>query len=114
MVFSLTADDQGRTGFVNQDRVHLVDDGVVQGALHTVTGLVDHVVAKVIETIFVVGSVGDVRVVGRLLFFARHLGQVDTHRQTQKVKQLAHPARITTGQVIVHRDHMHAFACNRI
>ena len=38
------------------------------------------------------------------------LRQVDTYRQTQKVVQASHPGRITRGQVIVHRHHVHALA----
>ena len=110
VVFGLAADDQGRTGLVDQDRVHLVNDGVVQWALHTVMGFINHVVAQVIKAVFVVGSVGDVRVVSRLLFFTRHLGQVDAHRQAEEVEQLAHPTRVAAGQVVVHGDHMNAFA----
>ena len=114
MVFGLTTDDQRRAGLVDQDRVHLVDDGVVEGALHTVMGFIDHVVAQVVKTVFVVGAVGDVGVVGRLLFLARQLGQVDAHRQTQEVVELAHPCGIPAGQVIVHCHHMHTFASNGV
>ena len=110
VVFGLAADDQRGTGFVDQDRVDLIDDGVVQGALHTVMGFIDHVVAQVIETVFVVRAVGDVRVVGRLLFFTRHLREVDADRHAQEVEKLAHPACIAAGQVIVHSDDVQALA----
>ncbi len=110
VVFGLAADDEGRARLVDQDRIHLVDDGVVQAALHAVRDFVDHVVAQVVKAVFVVGAVGDVGVVGRLLFLARHIRQVDADRQTQEVVELAHPARIAVGQVIIDRHHMHALA----
>jgi hypothetical protein len=71
VVFGLAADDQRRARLVDQDRVHLVHDGVVQAALHPVGGLVDHVVAQVVEAVLVVGAVGDVGRVGGLLLFSR-------------------------------------------
>ena len=73
-------------------------------------GLIDHVVAQVVKTILVVGAVGDVRVVGGLLFFAWRMRQVNAHRQAQKVVQLAHPLRIPAGQIVVDRDHMNTLA----
>ena len=79
VVFGLAADDQRRAGLVDQDGIHLVDDGVIEATLHAVCHLVDHVVAQVIKAVFVVGAVSDVSTVGRLFFFTRHIGQVDAH-----------------------------------
>ena len=114
MVFGLPADDQRRTGFIDQDRVHFVNDGVIQATLHPVCHLIDHVVTQVVKAVFVVGAVGDVSAVSSLLFFTRHLRQIDAHRHTQKVVELAHPLRIAIGKVIIHRDHMHALTRQRI
>jgi hypothetical protein len=114
VVFGLAADDQRGAGLVDQDGVHLVDDGVVQAALNPVAGLVHHVVAQVVEAVFVVGAVGDVAAVGALLFLARHLRQVDTHRQAQEVIKPAHPLGVAAGEVVVHGDHVHAVARQRI
>ena len=114
MVFGLAADDERRTGLIDQDRVHLVDDGVIQRPLNPVVGLIDHVVAQVVKTVLVVGAVGDVRVVSGLLVFTWQLRQVDAHRQAQEVVKLAHPLRIAGSQVIVHSDHVNTLASNRI
>ena len=114
VIFGLPADDERCARLVNQDRVHLVDDGVVQLSLHTVGRLVHHVVAQIVKPVLVVGAVGDVGVVGRLLFFPRHVGQIDADAQSQEVVQLAHPAGIAAGQVIIDRHHMHALASQRI
>ena len=114
VVFGLTADDQRRARFVDQDRVHFVDDAVVQPALHPVCAFVDHVVTQVVEAVFVVGAVGDVGLVRGLLLLARHVGQVDADAQTQEVVQLAHPLRVAVRQVVVHGDHVHALAGQRV
>jgi len=110
LVVGLAADDQGRAGFVDKDGVHLVHDGEVQSALHTIHCLIDHVVTEVVEAVFVVGAVGDVGTIGGLLFFARRLRQVDAHREPQEVVEAAHPLGVATGQVVVHGDHVHALA----
>ena len=114
VVFGLTADDERCAGFVNQDGVHLVDDGVVQQALHPLGGFIHHVVTQVIETVFVVGAVSDVGLVSRLFFFAAQLRQIDAHAQAQKVVEPTHPLRVSVGQIIVDRDHMHALAAQGI
>lgn len=114
VVFRLAADDQRGARFVDEDGVHLVHDGEVEGALHAVVRLVHHVVAQVVEAVFVVRAVGDVRGVGGLLLLARHLGQVDAHGEAEEVVEAAHPARIAAGEVVVHGHHVHALAAERV
>ncbi len=97
VIFGLARDDQRGSGLIDQNRIHLVHDGVVQTALHPVFGLVHHVVTQVIEAEFVVGAVGDVGVVGGLLLFFGQVGQVHAHTQAQELIQLPHPARIALG-----------------
>ncbi len=114
MVLRLARDDQRGARLVDQDRVDLVDDRIVQRPLHALTRVVDHVVAQVVEAEFVVGAVGDVAVVGRLLLVVRHLRQVDANRQPEEVVQPAHPLGIALRQVVVDRDHVHALAGQRV
>jgi hypothetical protein len=84
VILGLAGDDQRRAGLVDQDGVHLVDDGVVEAALHALAQLIHHVVAQVVEAELVVGAVGDVRRVGRLLLVVGHLRQVAAHAQAQE------------------------------
>ncbi len=114
VVLGLAGDDQRRAGFIDQDRVHLVDDGVVQRTLHALAVVVHHVVAQVVEAELVVGTVGDVGSVGGLLLIVGHGGQVDPDRQAQPVVELAHPFGIALGQVVVDRHHVHAQPGDRI
>ena len=109
-----TGDDQRRARLVDQDRVHLVDDGVEQLALHARRGVIHHVVAQVVEAVLVVGTVGDVGLIGSPLLVGRLLGHDDAHRQTQEVVEPSHPGRVTLGQIVVDRDHVHAPAGQRI
>ncbi len=55
--------DQRGTGVVDQHRIHLVHNGVVMGSLHEVPRGMCHVVPQVVESEFVIRSVGDVRIV---------------------------------------------------
>ena len=114
VVFGLSTDDQRRASLVDQDGVHLVNDGVIQHTLHPFVGFIHHVVTQVVKAVFVVGAVGDVRLVSRLFFFAGQLRQIDTHAQTQEVVEPTHPLGVSVGQVVVDRDHMHAFAAQGI
>ncbi len=106
--------DQRRAGLVDQNAVHFVDNGKVVVFLEHLGQFRFHVVAQVIKAKFVVGAIGDVAAVSGYLVLRTHVGPDDAGAQTQRIKHLAHPFRITLGQVFVHRDHMHALAGQRI
>jgi hypothetical protein len=56
--------DQRCSCIIDQNRIDLVDNREIVFALYEIFGRMCHVVAQVIETEFVVGSVGDVGVIG--------------------------------------------------
>ena len=115
LVFALrhgTADDERRTGIVDEYGVHLVDDGIIMLALYKVLGLHGHVVAQVVKTEFVVGSEGDVGIICRTAFSAVGAVLVDAvHTQAVKLVKGTHPFRVTFGQIVVDSHHMYATAC---
>ena len=105
------ADDQRRAGFVDQDRVDFVHDGVVMAALDLLLVRGGHaVVAQVIEAELGVGAVGDVAVVLLAADAGRLVVQDAADRQAQELVNRAHPLAVARGQVIVDRDHVHAAA----
>ena len=113
-VFGRSGDDQRCAGFVDQDRVDLVDDRVIQAALHLVLLVQREVVAQVVEAEFVVGAVGDVGGIS-LAFLGRCLSSLDhTDPQTEKFIDRPHPVGIALGQVLVDGDDMHTLAGQRI
>ena len=65
--------DQRGAHLVDQDAVHLVDDGEMMASLQQVALVDGHIVAQVVEPELVVGSVGDVRLVRDLLLLVRHV-----------------------------------------
>src|ERR1700761_8399272 len=71
----------------------------------------DHVITEIIETKFVIGTVGDVRQISLAAGFAVGFVFVDTiHGETQPFEDRTVPFRVTTGEIIVYRHDMHPFA----
>ena len=105
-----TADDQRRAGLVDQDRIDLVDDGVVVAALGAIVQAEFHVVAQVVEAELVVGAVGDVAGVGGFALLVVQAVDHQADRQTHELVEAAHPLRVAAGQVVVDRHDMDAGA----
>ena len=98
-------DDERGSGLVDQNRVDLVDDCVVVRALHPLFQRMHHVVAQVVEAEFVVGAVGDVRVVRLAALRRAGVVQIDAvHGQAEKAVDRPHPFGVALGQVAVHGD----------
>ena len=62
-------DDERCSGLIDQNRVHLIDNGKGQRSLTFICHAERHVVAQVIEAELVIGAVHHVTAIGRLLFF---------------------------------------------
>ena len=103
------ADDEGRAGFVDENGIDLIDDGVTIATLHLLFARGGHaIVTQVIETELAVCSVGDVH---RVLLapdvrFLIVLNAADC--ESKEIVELPHPLRIAPGQVIVHRHKVRA------
>ncbi len=116
-------DDERGAGLVNQNVVYLVDDGVMQRALHLLhefgkvmvaAGRRAHVVAQIVEAELVVGAVSDIASVGLLTLGPFHAGLNGADRQTQPHVQRGHPFHVAAGQIVVHRDDVHPLAFQRV
>lgn len=108
-------DDERRTGVVDQHRVDLVDDGEVVLALHQVGRRRGHVVTQVVEAVFVVRTEGDVGHVCLAAGVGVGLRVVDAgYRKPVELVHRAHPLRVSLGQVVVHRDQVHALLGQRV
>ena len=109
------ADDQRGSSLVDQDRIHLVDDGKVVLALHQLLRSLGHVVPEVVKAKFVVGAVSDVRTVGFSARLAVGLVLVNAiHAHAVELKQRRHPLGVTAGEVIIHCYEVNAFSGQRI
>ena len=107
-------DDERGARLVDEDGVHLVDDGVEMPALHHVGGGIFHVVAEIVEAELVVGAVGHV---GGVLRAALVVGEVmhdAADGEAEKLIDLAHPAGVALGEVVVDGDDMNAASGERV
>ena len=113
-VVERAGDDQRRARLVDQDRVDFVDDGVEVAALDHVLQPVLHVVAQIVEAVFVVGAVGDVAGIGFLALGV--VEAVDDHAggQAEEAVDLAHPVGVAAGEVVVDGDDVDALAGERV
>ena len=107
-------DDQRRARFVDQDRVDLVDDRVLEAALHPVLEAEREVVAQVVEAELVVGAEGDVGAVGRALLVGRLAGPHDADVHAEEAVDRAHPLGVAAGEVVVDGDDVGALARQRV
>ncbi len=106
-----TRDDQRCTGLVDEDRVDLVDDGVMVTTLDHVFLASGHVVAQVVETELSVRAVGHVALIRlALLIKFGQVGADPTDAESKKTVQRAHPVGVARRQVVVHRHHVHAIS----
>ncbi len=69
---ALSRDDKGRPGFIDEHRVHLVNDTVVQVPQHQLFLVDYHIVPQVIESQFIVGHISDVAIICLLPLLAGH------------------------------------------
>ena len=100
-IFSCAGDDQRRTGFINENRVHFINNGKGQLPLHLVRLAEGHIVAKVIKAELIVCAIDDIRRVSGTLFFLRLACLNHTDLKAKEIVKLAHPCRIARREVIV-------------
>ncbi len=107
-------DDQWRARLVDQDRVHLIDDRIIERALDHLSALIFHVVAQIVEAELVVGRVGDVGLIGRAALVLAQIGHDDAGGEPQEAIDLTHPLAVAAGEIVVHGDDVDALAFQRV
>ena len=111
---ALSGNNQRGTGLVDQHRVHLVNDGIVQVSLHQLLFINHHVISQIVETILIVGHIGDITGILLSSLIVFHGVQDHAHGQAQKLMHLSHPLRVTLCQIVVDRHNMDAFSFQRV
>jgi hypothetical protein len=114
LVVGRPGNDQRRARLVDQDRIDLVDDRVVERALDHRGPLIFHVVAQIVEAELVVGAVGDVRMIGVATLLVGQIGHDHPNGQPEEAVDLPHPARVACGEIVVDGDDMDAGAGQRV
>ena len=113
-LIALTGDDERRARLVDEDGVHLVNDGERVAALHHL-GFVDgHVVTQIVKAHLVVRAVGNVGGIRLLALGARHIVHDQADAQPEEAVDLAHPLAVAAGEVVVDGDDVHALTGERV
>ena len=108
-------DDERRSRLVDEHGVHFVDDREYVAALHTLVELHNHVVAQIVEAELVVRAVRDVVEIGLATVKRARLGIVDASDAEPQVSvDMAHPLRVTPGEIRVHRHQVRPFPGQRV
>ena len=92
--FGRAGDDQRRARLIDQDRVNLVDDGEMMLALHHVLNAEFQIVTKIVEAKLIVGTVGDVALIGRAAFFVAHIAGNAADRHAKAFINTTHPRSV--------------------
>ena len=111
---ALSGNDKRGPRLVDEDRVHLVDDAVMQFPLHKLLLINDHVIAEVVKAQLVIGNIGDIAVVLRPSLLGFHRLKDAAHGQPEEAVDFTHPVRITVGQIVIDCDDAHAPSLQRI
>ncbi len=86
----------------------------MQFTLHALFRTERHVVAQVVEAVFVVGAVGDVSGISCTLRHGWHVWQVNADGQAKEFKQCTVIFGITLRQIVIDGNNVHAFAAQRV
>ncbi len=113
-VIRMTGDDERRARLVDEDRIHLVDDGVDMRTLHHLRQFVFHIVAQIVEAELVVGAVGDVAAIGVGALLVRYVVDDDADAHAEEAIDPAHPLGVAAGEIVVDGDDMDAAAAQRV
>ena len=81
----------------------------MQFTLHALFRAKRHVVTQVVEAVFVVGTVGDIRVIGFTFGGCRQTGHVDANGHAQEFEQGTVVFGITLCQIVVDGNDVNAF-----
>ena len=110
----LAGNDERGPGLIDQDRVDLVNDAVMEVPLYEVLLIDRHIVPEVVESELIIRNISNVAVVGGLPLFLRHVVQYDADLEAQKFVDFSHPLGVTLGQVVVYRDDLDPLALQGI
>ena len=95
-VFNRTADNQRGPRLVNENAVHLIDDGKVKSPLDKIDEFKLHIVPEIVEPELIVGSVCNVATIGLFPFHIIHSLHNDPDRETEGMIDPPHPLGVSS------------------
>ena len=114
LVVGGAGDNQRGARFVDQDRIDLVDDREIEGAMDHLLAVELHIVAQIIEPQLVVRRIGDVAAIGFAALHFVEVGDDDPGGQPQETIDLPHPFGVAAGEIVVDGHDMNALALQRV
>ena len=113
-VFGRAGDDQRGTRFIDQNGVNLIHQRIVQFTLDALFRAERHVVTQVVEAVFVVGAVGDIRVIRFTLGRCRQAGHVNAYCHAEEFEQRTVVFGVALRQIVVDGNNVNALTRQRI
>ena len=110
----MSRDNKRRPGLIDENGIHLVDNGIVQIPKNHLLLVNGHVVPQVIKSQLIIRHIGNVAGIGFLSLLRGHGVEHHAYGQAQKLMDAAHPLRVTLGQIVVDRDDVDSLACQRV
>ena len=98
------------SGFIDKNRVDLIDDCIIKASLYKLFLIDNHVIPEIIKSKFVIGYICDIRIICLTSLIAIHTIKDNSDRKSEEFMYLAHPLGITLGKIIINRNNMYALA----
>ena len=108
IIESRTRNNQRCPRLVDQNRIDLIDNRILKRTLRHLLHRHLHIVAKIIESEFVIRTVSYITAVLALAIDPRcfHIRLNRTHSKSKRLKHRSHPIGVTFGKIIVNRYDM--------
>ncbi len=101
---------QRSAGLIDEDAVHLVDNGKMQGALHQMFFVQHHIIPEIVKAELIISAVSNVCLIGLPALFGINAMDNEAYLQSQQIIYPSHPLAVEAGKIVVDGDHMHALA----
>ena len=109
-VFQRPGNNQRGARLVNENAVHLINNGKAVAALAHIGARIFHIVAQIIKTQLIIGGIGNVCRISAFARFIIHIMDNTADAQPQSLMHDTHPIGIALGEIIIDRHHMHGAA----
>ena len=113
-LIALSGNDQRSSRLIDQYRVNLIHNGIMQIPLNQILLINHHVISQIIKSKFVIGNVSDITLISRPSRVIVHVIGHNADTEPQEVMHLSHPLGITGCQIVVDRNDVDAFSLQGI
>lgn len=94
----------------NENRIHFIDDGKIELALHQIFFIYYHIIAQVIKTKLVICAVCYIRKIRLTPLLLRYPVYYTANRKAEECIKFAHPLAVALSKIIVDGYYMYTFS----